>query len=554
METLEANPRDPDALSLLATIELQEGDREKAEHFARAAVDHAPQEARFSEKLAHILAVSGKAEQAIAVLEEAVRRHPDELFFRFELGRCLFGRGLHKEAIAILRGACAHAPKRPVPYSYLALALFRLKRSKEAIGASRKALALGESRSRALSALGKYLLDVRAAREARVAFSRAIQGDPNDLDSCSGLSRACAMLGDTEAARKAARELFSRCPIYVRKSADSVRRILLLEYLYEGFFEEHRYGPNIFAHLNFVSGLQPNKLSLHHYYLNREDPVGDIKGFGQFHAVINNVANSEQVQALGLAPIIRGVIDATGAPALNPPEAILKTTRAANYDRLVDARGFVFPKTIAVQVSNDQPEVTGDHILKILSPPLILRPAWTHAGRHASLAQCSEDVMNAVRSFAGELIYAIEYHECRDTDGVARRYRLACIGGDLIPVNMHASYNWNVHGDLRMDKDWHERGLDDIERGFLENPTEVVGGDPAIIFGDIVQRTPLDIFGFDFAITSEHRPIVFEINSSMSFSTRRLLNRFPYLRSHNELIQRKIEALVEARIRGSKAT
>ncbi len=515
---------------------------------AREAVGQAPEDIGCRKTLAQALAATGAVAEAIASVEAALALDPGDLWCRCELGRYLLRAGRPDEAIATLEAARESAPNRPEPACYLALALFRLKRRKEAVVAAKQALELGETRAWALGALGKDLLNNKSVHQARIAFKRAIRRNPDDLDSRAGLSRAYGILGSNAAASEAAREIFRRCPVYVRETADSVRRILVLEYLYHGFFEKRRYGADIFRYTNFASGLEPGVLSLHHYYLNRDDPVGDVKRLGRFDAVINNLSNGERLAELSLSPMVREVIDAAGAPALNPPEAVLATTRAANYQRLREARGFTFPKTVTITVGTDGLDAAFEQVIAKVPPPVILRSITSHKGSEAVLAKDSGEVRAALAGFAGKDIYAIAYRECRDPDGVARRYRLAAIGGELVPDNMHASQHWNVHAGRRADGDWQARGLDREEIAFLEDPARVIGGDPAEVFRDLTENTPLDIYGIDFTMTPKDGVIVFEVNCSMAFTTRTLLHRYPYLRPYKERSQRAIEAYIEARI------
>ncbi len=555
-EALDEDPADASALNLSAHLALRSGDGEEALRIAREAVGHAPENIGCRKTLVQALAATGAVAEAIASLEAALALEPDDPWCRSELGRYLLMVGRPGEAIAPLEAARKSAPDRPEPASYLALVLFRLKRTREAVAAARQALALGENRAWPLRALGKELLDAdpdaNTVRDARIAFERAIRRNPDDFDSRAGLSWACGFLGDYAAASEAAREIFRRRAVYVRETGDSVRRVLVLEYLYDGFFTKRRYGAAIFHYWNFVSGLEPGVLSLHHYHLNRDDPVGDAKRLGQFDAVINNLANGERVAAQGLSPLVSEVIDAVGAPVLNSPEAVLATTRVANYQRLREARGFIFPKTVTITVGADEPDEAVGEVIAKVPPPVILRPVKSHAGQGAVLARDRDEVRAALAGLAGQEIYAIAYYECRDPDSVARRYRLIGIGGELLPCNMHAAHHWNVHGDERTDGDWQARGLDTEERAFLDDPAGVIGGDPAEVFRDLTANTPLDIYGFDFAIAPKDGVIVFEINSAMSFTTRRLLLRHPYLRPYKARSQRMIEAHIVARIRAGE--
>ncbi|MBK0400437.1 tetratricopeptide repeat protein [Limibaculum sp. M0105] len=537
-----------DLRALAARTALRAGKPKVAAQHAWAVVEKAPEAVEGWWTLVRAVARAEDAHAAIEALEAALEHHPDDVGFRCELGRLVVQEDEPARGIRILQSACDRAPDRPEPQTYLALALFLDGQAQPAVAAGRSAIELGESRPGPLEALGKELLDAGALEEARLAFERVVKRSPRKLDSYSGLSRAAARLGDTEAARNAARALFRHCPIYGRKTSDSVHKVLVLECLYDGYFRERRYGPDIFRYMNFVSGLEPGRLSLHHYYLNRDEPLADLRRHLPFDAVINNIANGERVAALGLAPVIRSITDELGVPVINPPEAVLATTRLENYRRLGGAKGFVVPKTVSVMVDPDYPSSVLDTILEAMSAPFILRPVHTHAGKHAVLIDSPDAAKEALEGFAGQTIYAIEYFECRDADGIARRYRFVCVGGQLIPVNMHAAHHWNVHGDERSDDEWRARGLEEEERAFLDNPAAMLGRAPSEQFRELVEGMPLDIFGFDFCPSEAHGTILFEANSSMSFSTRRLVTRYPYLAAHKTRSQRAINKLIESRI------
>ena len=56
------------------------------------------------------------------------------------------------------------------------------------------------------------------------------------------------------------------------------------------------------------------------------------------------------------------------------------------------------------------------------------------------------------------------------------------------------------------------------------------------VFAPILARTPLDIYGFDFAVTRTGRPIVFEVNAAMNLFNPDKVNWTPYLADHYQFL------------------
>ena len=205
---------------------------------------------------------------------------------------------------------------------------------------------------------------------------------PDDHNSLAGLSFCYGALGEKAKAVDATRTLFRHRPIFARQTEAAKYRVLVLEYLYDGHFVRPQWGANIFRYRNFTSGFKPDVLALNHYHLNRDDPAGDLREFGRFDAVINNIANSERVEKLNLTPMIQDVVEAANAPVINPPEAVLASTRSANDRRLRGAGGFMFPRTVEIAIGEGESAVEEaiSALCAEVPPPVILRPVRTHAG------------------------------------------------------------------------------------------------------------------------------------------------------------------------------
>ena len=75
---------------------------------------------------------------------------------------------------------------------------------------------------------------------------------------------------------------------------------------------------------------------------------------------------------------------------------------------------------------------------------------------------------------------------------------------------MHVASNWNVHSRERLSLDWFERGLDREETAFVDEPAEVLGIEPSELFQEIIDKTPLEIYGIDFGVRRDGRIVVLQ--------------------------------------------
>ncbi|MEM9684543.1 MAG: hypothetical protein AAF942_14820, partial [Pseudomonadota bacterium] len=211
-----------------------------------------------------------------------------------------------------------------------------------------------------------------------------------------------------------------------------------------------------------------------------------------------------------------------------------------------DSEKFIFPKTIRVSHELD-PAPTRAAILNSMKLPVILRPLDTHTGAGATLIESEDQLLSEIARRPYSEFYAIDYHDCQSEDGLYRRYRLICAGDSWTTNSLHIATSWNVHGEDAGKIGWLENGYDREEVAFHEDCADLIGGDPKDVFGDILDRTALDIYGFDFGFLKNGRLIVFEVNAAMSMGLDNYFMRFPYREPYEDRMRSFIESYFFAR-------
>jgi hypothetical protein len=234
---------------------------------------------------------------------------------------------------------------------------------------------------------------------------------------------------------------------------------------------------------------------------------------------------------------------------VNPPQAVAQTTRAANAEKFADAKNFIFPRTIRIDHGIDT-HATMDRILNVMNLPVILRPLNTHVGGGAVLAEDEAALEREIAQQPFATFYAIEYHDCESEDGLFRRYRFACIDSNLFANSLQISQGWNVHGAGRENLDWVGRGFDKEENAFYDEPEELLGAKPENVFAEVMEQTPLDIYGIDFGFRrADGRIVVYEINAAMALSLDIDFEKYPNRKPYGDWFAAAVEAYFRKRMR-----
>ncbi|MEL7463540.1 MAG: hypothetical protein AAFN79_05710 [Pseudomonadota bacterium] len=230
--------------------------------------------------------------------------------------------------------------------------------------------------------------------------------------------------------------------------------------------------------------------------------------------VMNNIGVPELIAREGWGPLIERIADDLGAPLLNPPGLMADLGRAANYRRIGEGAHYLFPKT--VDGASLEAELSG------LRFPVIVRDQVSHMGAEMILARDEAELRAAMDRFGAAATYVIEYHDCRQADGLYHRYRICKTGDAILPARIHCAKDWNVHGNEHdaLKEAEPEYGLAALEAQFWDRPLELIPEPVWNALGEMLRETGLDVVGCDFTMMPDGRALIFEVNPSMHLNLR----------------------------------
>lgn len=539
---LMASPDNAEAHTLRVAVAMRRGDFVRAREHAEKTVSLLPKDPTARGNLGSALMQLGDNAGALTHLDAAIAIDPEHVLARRNRGILYVALQRFDDAITDLRAALARDPGRVVARIALADALIETDQFEAAAAEIREAAKHGDELAVERSYVwGRLMFRMGRYADARRAFEAVTSQNPHEMKHYLALSAATFHCGDVRNAKKITRECFKRFPAGERAAGEPELRILVLE----GFSFDHLSDigrdPYNYAPSNFIGGMRPGRIAFTHVMTDCIDSLAAVVDLDRFDIAYNNRVVYERTREYGTAENLARITAEVPVPLINPPAAVAETTREANALRFADAERFIFPRTIRVDHGVDAAK-TRTRILETLRLPIILRPLDTHIGLNAFLLESERDLDNALANQPLSSLYAIEYHDCASDDGLFRRYRFSCIDGELDSENMHAASSWNVHSTERLALDWFERGLDREELAFVDEPEATLGSRPEDLFREIIDKTKLDIYGFDFGFCRDGRIVVFEVNAAMSFSFGEDYDAFPYRVVQRDRMASRIEA------------
>lgn len=211
--------------------------------------------------------------------------------------------------------------------------------------------------------------------------------------------------------------------------------------------------------------------------------------------------------------LARQIIEQHNIPVLNPPEKIRATRRDVFYQRFA---GFdekiVIPKTVRItpRYCREVEEFLGKGEVSL---PCVFRPAGGHNSRGVSLLRQLRDAYELERfAFDGRDYYVSELHDCRDNDGLYRKFRVVYIDGKMYPRHFFVSDDWCVDGKTKFAE---QRYLDE-EKHFVENFESYLGPELMAKLSRFCAAMELDYFGLDANLRPDGTLVVFEANACMA--------------------------------------
>ncbi|MBV9237690.1 MAG: tetratricopeptide repeat protein, partial [Xanthobacteraceae bacterium] len=178
-QVMRREPRNVDAVFLLALIMTQQGQVAEAQKLLRKAVKLAPTHGLAHNLLGATLKESGQFDEALRSFKRALTYKPDLFEAYTQAARLLIERGEPGEALAIHDRALAANPGRPEPWINRGLALHAIGHLDDAVGSFDHALAMKSDFFEALFNRGNALAALGRHEEAVASFDAAIAAKPD---------------------------------------------------------------------------------------------------------------------------------------------------------------------------------------------------------------------------------------------------------------------------------------------------------------------------------------------------------------------------------------
>ena len=233
--------------------------------------------------------------------------------------------------------------------------------------------------------------------------------------------------------------------------------------------------------------------------------------------VINGIGDVEVSRPALLAA--QRLLAETSAPVVNPPQAVLATSRTENAQRLGSIPGLVVPLTRSFRYAElEAPDGAQKLLQSGFQSPFLLRAPGSHMGEFFVKVDAAEQLGAALRGLPGagrdgaELL-AIEYLDARGADGCFRKYRVMMVDGELYPLHLAVSPQWKIHyfsSDMAQRSDHRQE-----EARFLANMAGVLGPGPMDSLRRLQKMLGLDYGGVDFGLNPKGEILLFEANATM---------------------------------------
>jgi len=226
-------------------------------------------------------------------------------------------------------------------------------------------------------------------------------------------------------------------------------------------------------------------------------------------------------------------------PVINRPQAIMRTTRDAVYQRLQGIPGVIVPRT--VRFAPHSPEAVFKAAASEDFPfPFIVRIAGKHGGKSMLRINSREDypVLHQY-PFDGRDFYLTQYVDFKDGAGIYHKQRLAVIDGEPILRHTLFDQDWSVHAEsgtfmVEHGETWESYQLrsDTYENEIVPRLNNTVQ--------EITSRLGLEYYGIDCHLSRDGEMLVFEANANMNI----LFNDVPKMEGIVDRIRQRIYAML----------
>jgi glutamate/tyrosine decarboxylase-like PLP-dependent enzyme len=427
---------------------------------------------------ASVLTDLGRFMEARNEYLKVLEREPSHQGALNSLGRVLAATGHRRAAEIVYREAAARHPNDPT--SRANLGMFLLEESER------------------LEAREKGQQSQQLKREAREQFEQALKLSPGFEKAHEGMSYLGGELGDAPKAAWHRREAFRNravIPLPYRGRCAPVPVLYLASTTGGNAPLERLLDDRIFQ--RFV--VLPE-------YHDRRAPLPP-------HQMVVNAIGDVEV-ASGALEAAQSLLTLTTAPVINPPAAVLATSRGNNAQRFSGMPGVVTPLTVTLthgQLSDSDAPATLARLG--LAFPILLRAPGFHTGMNFLRVDNPAALPAALSELPGAELIAMRYLDARGADGKSRKYRVITIAGQLYPLHLAISSRWKIHYfTAEMAENSTHRAED---AAFLEDMPAALGPVAMVALERLQSLLGLDYGGFDFGLNSRGEVLLFEANAAM---------------------------------------
>jgi len=383
--------------------------------------------------------------------------------------------------------------------------------------------------------LGSVLLEGGDPAAARIHYESALRLDPEFPQAHAGMYYALTRLGELDSAPLHQRKGFAQksiFPSHYRGDSRPIPILLLVSSTGGNTPIEKLLDDHIFETYVVVADFYDTKIAL---------PVHQL--------VINGIGDSDL--ASGALDAAESLIALTAAPVLNLPAAVRATGRCSNANRLGKLPGVIAPSTSTLSrellAGPDGPDALA---ACCFTYPLLLRTPGFHMGQHFVRVESAAAVASAVAQLPGVGqqdcdVLAIEYLDARGSDGLARKYRVMMVGGQLYPLHLAISHDWKIHYFSADMANCAEHRAE--EERFLTDMSSVLGERGTDALQRLQRVLGLDYGGIDFGLSQRGEILLFEANATMVVEQPASNRRWDYRRAAVERIHSAVRDLLMTR-------
>jgi len=390
------------------------------------------------------------------------------------------------------------------------------------------ALLLEDGEVQEASGKGDEALQLR--HEARIHLEQALRVKPDFEKAHEALSYALASVGEEQQAewhrRQAFRNRFiiplpyrgQNAPLPVLLlNATTGGNVHLKRFLNDQIFQTFIVVPEFYQ---ATTALPPHRL------------------------VVNGIGDAEL--SAGALAAAQSLLALTKAPIINPPAAVLATSRGDNAKRLAALPGVITPITITLP----RECLSASGVAKTLAGyglefPLLLRSPGFHTGLHFLQVKTLDQLPSALAELPGRQLIVMQYLDASGPDGKIRKYRAMMVDGRIYPLHAAISTHWKVHYfTAEMENNSEHRAED---AAFLEDMPAVLGSKAMKALTEIQSSLGLDYAGIDFGLNTKKEVLVFEANATMVLNAPDSGERWKYRRAAYEQIHSAVEQMLLTR-------